>query len=288
MKHHLVAIALILAGCGTEPAVSGPGAAQIETLARPALPRASTGDGLRVLTHWPIPEDSAHAGATIELAALFGAVTIEVATPDERTVSLRPGSARLEPAVVPVSRSSSALWLIEQEGLWLVPLADGPVIGPVPWRDAPADLLALPGEYRVSITGSLSLGDRALRFASPPVTVELAEAGPALRPLADLDRRARLAVATTHEQLDEGRAPLEITGGPADAVANPAGNRVLRYRTVDRAGAVRTWQVTIRPDGEVVGLEHAALPACAQTGSCPWQWDDPWHALYRRISAPTG
>lgn len=285
MKYLLLTITLAIAGCGGEPAVSRPDATEVETLARPALARASTGDGLRVLTHWPIAEGSAHAGATVDLTALLGSVTIEVATPGDRTVVLRPGSARLEPAVVPVSRSSSALWLIDQDALWLVPLADGPVVGPVPWLETTAELLARPGAYRVSIAGSLPLGDRALRFASPAVTIELGQAGPALRPLADLDRRARLAVATSHQQIDQGNAPVEITGGPADAIANPAGNRVLRYRTVDRAGAVRAWQVTLRPEGDVVGLEHAAPAACAATGSCPWQWDDPWHALYRRISA---
>lgn len=285
MKYLFLTITLAIAGCGGEPAVSRPDATEIETLARPAVPRAGTGDGLRVLTHWPIAEGSAHAGAAIDLTALLGSVTIELATPGGRTVTLRPGTARLEPAVVPVSRSSSALWLIDRDALWLVPLADGPVVGPVPWIDAPADLLARSGEYRVSITGSLPLVDRALRFASPAVTLELAEPGPELRPLADLDRRARVAVATSHQQLDQGNAPVEITGGPADAIANAAGNRVLRYRTVDRAGTVRGWQVTIRPQGEVVGLEHVAPAACAATGSCPWQWDDPWHALYRRISA---
>jgi hypothetical protein len=289
MSLRILVLALLVAGCGARPAVSPPDATEVATLARAALPRATTGDALRLVTHWPIEPDSAHADGAIDLSTLLSSIRIEVVPPEGEPVILRPRISADGGGSLPVARSSGMLWVIEEGGLQLATMIDEPAgLRALPWTETPRPLLSRPGRYRVSISGHLPLGDRRLRFASPPVTIELVQPRPAMRPLIEIDERARLAVVTTHSQLDDGHPPVTVSGGPLDVVANPAGNRVLRYHSRDRAGVVRAWQVTMRPDGDAVGLQHVALPGCAAKGGCPppatWQWDDPWNALYRPIT----
>ena len=288
-----------------EIVVSEPGELGITAKMRPILPLIAAGDPLRIALHFekkdgPIDHSDAElAGQMLDKAATLQTFEIAVKALGGGWEMLKPESTKLEPR--PTMLYSDATFLLELAPDKLRSLQmNGNEELALPWKWAHE---IKPGEYQVAVRGTLKLSTQARRvqeqgkppmdlpatttdiaFKSKPITIQVERADMTNQTLAELEKAA---IAALKEHGEVAAEKLEVQGIDGLAIADEAGNRVVRVRAnipVEKpkvgpdggiifvpmiAGGTGYWQyeVTMNPAGKPLSMGRSRKGFCVARGT---------------------